>query len=207
MSLNQQQVIGLSILGLALFVSYRNTITNQITNQNPILSLNQSNTANKDNAPDANIIILSSEDDSKRAIKDINEVRKKSGLAPLNYSAKAYQLATARAKDMNQYNYFDFTNPRTRSCTDTMKLGFGFTKEEFLAESNIRYVPVGPNVGAGVKNVSEVSREWAEDRALVDPNFLFPQHVAGAVGCDGNKCVFLALNYTGYGKGCAVKKN
>jgi hypothetical protein len=194
--MTNQQVIGLSILGLALFVSYKSIITNQ-----------NSSIANRDGSPDANVVIFSPESDSKKAINDINEVRKKSGLATLNYSAKAYQLATARAKDMNQYNYFDFTNPQTKSCTDTMKTGFGFTNEEFLAESNIRYVPVGANIGASTKNVSEVSREWAEERAQVDPNFLFPKHVAGAVGCDGNKCVFLALNYAGYGKGCGLKKN
>ena len=200
MGLSKQQAIGIGILALSLLAS---TVSNNTTK--PPFSNNQ-RLASRDNDPDANLIIISTEDDSKRAIKDINTFRKKSGLSSLNYSTKAYQLATARAKDMNQYNYFNFTNPQTKSCADTMKSGFGFTNEEFLAESNIRYVPVGANVGGSTKTVGEVSKEWLEDGANADPNFLFPQHVAGAVGCDGNKCVFLALNYSGYGKGCGVRK-
>ncbi len=200
MGLTNQQKIGIGILAVSILAT---TLGNN--KANAPLSNNQS-LVNKDNAPDANVIIISTEDESKRAINEINTFRKKSGLLGINYSTKAYQLATARAKDMNQYNYFDFTNPQTKSCTDTMKSGFGFTNEESLAESNIRYVPVGANIGGSTKNVSEVSKEWVEDRANADPNFLFANHVAGAVGCDGNKCVFLALNYSGYGKGCGVKK-
>ncbi len=201
MGLSTQQAIGLGILGFAIYVS---AVANK--QASPPFSNNQ-NLANRDNAPDAKVIIVSTENDSKKAINDINLIRKKAGLSPLNYSTKAYQLATARAKDMNQYNYFDFTNPKTKSCTDNMKGSFGFTTEEYLGESNIRYVPIGvTNVGLSTKNLSEVSKEWAEEALTNDPNLLFPQHVAGAVGCDGNKCVFLALNYSGYGKGCGVKK-
>ena len=203
MALTNQQIIGISILGLALYASYQNS--KNIPPQSTLRDRNQ--TLDKNNSPDANVVIVSSENDSKKAIEDINNVRKKSGLNPMNYSTKAYQLATARAKDMNQYSYFDFTNPQTKSCTDNMKTSFGFTNEEFLAESNIRYVPVGLNIGISTKNLSEVSKEWAEEVARTDPNFLYPQHVAGAVGCDGNKCVFLSLNYSGYGKGCGLKKN
>ncbi|WP_055077660.1 CAP domain-containing protein [Pseudanabaena sp. 'Roaring Creek'] len=202
--MTKQQAIAIGILGFVVYISY---VNNKDISRPPSLGNgNQSIAVDKNNAPDANVVIFSPEEDSKKAINDINEVRKRSGLTPLNYSTKAYQLATARAKDMNQYNYFDFTNPQTKTCTDNMKLGFGFTSEEFLAESNIRYVPVGANIGASTKNVSEVSREWAEQMASSDQNFLFPNHVAGAVGCDGNKCVFLALNYSGYGKGCRVKR-
>lgn len=200
MGLSTQQTIGLGILGVSIWLS---TVSNKTAN--PPLPNNQS-LVNRDTSPDAHLIIISTEDDSKRAINDINTFRKKSGLLGINYSTKAYQLATARAKDMNQYNYFDFTNPQTKSCTDTMKSGFGFTNEESLAESNIRYVPIGANIGGSTKTVSEVSREWVEESAKTDPNFLFAKHIAGAVGCDGNKCVFLALNYAGYGKGCGVKK-
>lgn len=201
MGLTTQQSIGLGILGLAI---YANAVVNK--QASPPFTSNQ-DLVNRDNAPDANVIIVSSEDDSKKAINDINVIRKKSGLSPLNYSTKAFQLATARAKDMNQYNYFDFTNPKTKSCTDNIKKQFGFTDDEYLAESNIRYIPIGANAGTSTKNLSHVSKEWVEESVTKDPNFLFAQHVAGAVGCDGNKCVFLALNYSGYGKGCGVKKS
>jgi len=207
-SISTQQAIGLSILGGALYASYamNKPVAPQKTSENLFPSRNNQNYTDRDNAPDANLIIFSSEEDSKKAIGDINNVRKRSGLTPLNYSAKAYKLATARARDMNQYNYFDFTNPQTKSCTDNMKLEFGFTSQEFLAESNIRYVPIGANIGSANKSLSEVSKKWVEENTINDQNFLFPQHVAGAIGCDGNKCVFLALNYAGYGRGCGIKK-
>ena len=207
MRLSNPQIIGLVILGISIYTSCaaNNNISprSNLVNTSSLQS-NQSIT-DKDNAPDASMAILSSEDDSKKAIQSINEVRAKAGKSPLNYSTKAYNLAIARAKDMNKDVYFDFTNPKTKTCTDNMKLGFGFSGEEYLAESIYRYVPVGANLGFTTKSSSEVTKEWVEESATTDGNFLYPTHVAGAVGCDANKCVFLALNYSGYGKGCGLK--
>ncbi len=207
MRLSNPQIIGLVILGASVYISYavNNNIPPQANLVNTSPLQNNQFIADKDNAPDANMAILSSEDDSKKAIQSINEVRKKAGKSPLNYSSKAYNLAIARAKDMNKDRYFDFTNPKTKTCTDNMKLGFGFSSEEYLAESIYRYVPIGANLGFTTKNSSEVTKQWAEESATTDQNFLYPTHVAGAVGCDANKCVFLALNYSGYGKGCGLK--
>jgi uncharacterized protein YkwD len=205
MALTNQQIIGVGILGLAIYVSYT---ANKNTSPQSLLdggSPRNQSLIDKNNAPDAKVVVISTENDSKQAIQNINEVRKKAGKNPLNYSSKAYNLAIAIAKDMNQYGYFDFTNPKTKTCADNMKLGFGFTNEEYLAQSIYRYVPIGANVGFETKNVSQVAKEWVEGAISTDQNFLYPQHVAGAVGCDENKCVFLALNYSGYGKGCGLK--
>ena len=53
------------------------------------------------------------------------------------------------------------------------------------------------------KTLSNATHEWIDyDRGRKDSNFLFNYHLAGAVGCDGNKCVFLALNKSGYRSNC-----
>ena len=206
MGLSKPQIIGLSVLGAILLASA--TSKNFLTIPNTSFSRNDSNFVDRNNAPDAKLFIASSESDSQKAINEINSYRKVNGKSPINYSTKAYQLAMARAKDMNQYNYFDYTNPQTKLCADTMKLEYGFKPQEYLSESLYRYVPRGANIGiAEPKTLSDATREWIEhQKNEVNSNFLFNYHLAGAVGCDGNKCVFLGLNGEGYGKGCATAR-
>ncbi|OYQ66050.1 hypothetical protein B9G53_05695 [Pseudanabaena sp. SR411] len=206
MGLSKPQIIGLSVLGAILLASA--TSKNFLTIPNTSFSRNDSNFVDRNNAPDAKLFIVSSESDSQKAINEINSYRKVNGKSPINYSTKAYQLAMARAKDMNQYNYFDYTNPQTKLCADTMKLEYGFKPQEYLSESLYRYVPRGANIGiAESKTLSDATREWIDyQKNDVNSNFLFNYHLAGAVGCDGNKCVFLGLNGEGYGKGCATAR-
>ena len=206
MSLNKSQIIGLSIIGGVILASANSQ--NLLTNSNFPLTRNNSNFVDKNNAPDAHLLILTSEDESKKAIAEINSYRKRNGKSPINYSTKAYQLAIARAKDMNQYSYFDYTNPQTKLCTDSMKSGYGFQSKEYLAESIYRYVPIGANLGISeTKTLSSAISEWIDyQKGEVNSAFLFNYYLAGAVGCDGNKCVFLGLNEEGYGKGCSLKK-
>ncbi len=207
MGLTKPQIIGLSIVVATLWAGA--SFNNFLTMSNPSRSGNDSNFADRNNVPDAKLFIVTSEDESKKAINEINIYRKKNGNSPINYSTKAYQLSLARAKDMNQYNYFDSTNPQTKLCADTMKLDYGFKPKEYLSESLFRYVPRDINVGIATKTLSEATREWIEidhQKRDVNSNFLFNYHLAGAVGCDGNKCVFLGLNEEGFGKGCATTR-
>lgn len=208
MGLSKPQVIGFSILGALLLASA--TSKNFLTTPNTSLSRNDSNFVDRNNAPDAKLFIVSSESDSQKAVNEINSYRKANGKSPINYSTKTYQLAMARAKDMNQNNYFDYTNPQTKICVDTMKLEYAFKPNEYLAEGIFRYVPKAVNAGiTTTKTLSEATREWIEiDYQRGDANsvFLFNYYLAGAIGCDGNKCVFLGLNEEGYGKGCITKK-
>lgn len=209
MGLSKPQIIGLSILGVALLASVTSKNFPNISNAS--ISLNDSDLVDRSNAPDAKLFIVTSESESQKAINEINSYRKANGKSPINYSTKAYQLATARAKDMNQYEYFDSTNPKTKLCTDSMKLEYGFNPKEYLSESIYRYVPRSINVGIEqTRTLSDATREWIElvknQRKDFSSNFLFNYHLAGAVGCDRNKCVFLGLNAKGYGKGCITKK-
>ena len=198
MGLSKPQTIGLVVLGIGLLGSF---ISKSPPAQNPLLTRN--NNIDRSNAPDAQVFIISSEDQSKEAIKEINKYRKENGLTPINYSSKVYQLAVLKAKDMNQYNYFQQVNPETGFCSEKAKLNYGIDADEFLLEAIYRYIPQGANMGAETKTLSNATHEWIDyDRGRKDSNFLFNYHLAGAVGCDGNKCVFLALNKSGYRSNC-----
>ncbi|MBD2189763.1 CAP domain-containing protein [Pseudanabaena mucicola] len=152
------------------------------------------------------VVIPSSEDLSKRAIQEINTIRKKYGKPQINYSSKAYALAMARAKDMNEYGYYDHMNPKTKTCADTMKFSYGFKNDDYLAENINTYVATGGDYGSiDVQTMSDSIDAWMESRGHRF-NLLYDMHLAGAVACDKNKCVFLGLNHEQFGKGCYTAK-
>ncbi|WP_055075027.1 CAP domain-containing protein [Pseudanabaena sp. 'Roaring Creek'] len=151
------------------------------------------------------VVIFSSEDESKKAIQEINDLRKAYGKPPINYSTKAYNLALARAKDMNQYGYYDHMNPKTKTCADTMKIDYGFSDKDYLAENINTYVSTGPGMALSVQTMSDSIKGWMNSRGHRF-NLLYDMHVAGAVACDLNKCVFLGLNSEAFGKGCHTAK-
>lgn len=145
----------------------------------------------------------SSEEDSKKAIDYINEIRKEDGKKPISFDKRVFELAVARAKDMRDYNYLDHTNPTTGSCPDNMKISYGLNSNEFVAENAF-----------GNPIYSEGSCTEIEERPMIEAidswmtsrghryNLLFDEHVAGAVGCYKNMCTFLGLNYERFGEGC-----
>ena len=71
MGLSKPQTIGLVVLGIGLLGSF---ISKSPPAQNPLLTRN--NNIDRSNAPDAQVFIISSEDQSKEAIKEINKYRK-----------------------------------------------------------------------------------------------------------------------------------
>ncbi len=196
--MNNQQVVGLILIGIVGLAAV-SANKNLVNSEQPI-----QRHRSLDNAPDATVFITTSEAESQKAITLINEHRKKHGKFRLDYSPKTYKLAVARAKDMNQFNYFETTNPKTKACADNLKTQFGFSNKENVLENSIRYVPDGANIGATTKNLIDVVSEWVADPNN-NSNFLFDHHVAGAIGCDGNKCVFIGLNQSGYRQICSRK--
>lgn len=192
MALSNEQTIGLVILLGALALS---TATNNKLDRKTLESL-----------PEAfGVAILSSEDESKKAIQEINQIRKSYGRTPINYSSQVYALALARAKDMNEYGYYDHTNPKTQTCADTMKASYGFDPSDYLAENINTYVAVGGVSSMKLETMSDSIKAWMDSRGH-RYNLLYSMHLAGAVACDGNKFVFLGLNKKELGKGCHTGK-
>lgn len=149
---------------------------------------------------DGLVAIPSSPQISREAIDEINRVRAKYARKALIWSDRAYQLALARAKDMNAYNYYDHMNPITGSCPDTIKSQFGFNEKEFATENlNAYYAGNGLTV---VRMTDSISA-WMGSRGHRF-NLLYPNHQEGAIACELNKCVFIAINPTGFGSGCST---
>lgn len=78
----------------------------------------------------------------------VNQERSKQGLKALTLSDELTNVATIKAKDMRDKNYFDHTSPTYGSPFDMMQR-FG-----------IQYQSAGENIAAGQKTVQEVMNSW-----------------------------------------------
>lgn len=123
----------------------------------------------------------------------INQMRVKYGLPTIQWDERAYNLAMARVKDMDDKNYFDHTSP-TGDCPSNMKSQFGFTHET-----------VAENLW-GTSGYSHSSREpidsWMDSRGH-RANLLYPSHVSGAIACYNGICAFIGVHNDPYGLGNA----
>lgn len=78
----------------------------------------------------------------------VNQERSKQGLKALTLSDELTNVATIKAKDMRDKNYFDHTSPTYGSPFDMMQR-FG-----------IQYQSAGENIAAGQKTAQEVMDSW-----------------------------------------------
>lgn len=128
---------------------------------------------------------------SKQNINYINQIRIEKGRTPITFDQRAYDLGLARVQDVNQYNYFDHTNPITGTCADTMKTKYGFSSNEFVAE----------NLAGGISSPKSAVDLWLSSQGH-RYNLLYTDHKSGATACEGGTCVFLGVNYDQFGEGC-----
>ncbi|MUT67579.1 CAP domain-containing protein [Paenibacillus sp. NEAU-GSW1] len=84
----------------------------------------------------------------KQVVTLVNQERAKAGLAALATDALLTKVATAKAKDMDDNNYFSHTSPTYGSPFDMMKQ-FGVT-----------YSYAGENIASGQKTPQEVMNAW-----------------------------------------------
>jgi uncharacterized protein YkwD len=138
---------------------------------------------------------------SRGAVAYINEIRTQYGKSPIEFDDRIFALANARIEDMIQYNYYDHTNPQTGSCADNMKTDFDLTPDEFVAENILEYGDIGGIRSQLLHPMSDAVDSWMDSRGH-RYNLLYDDHIAGAVACYGNKCIFLGLNHNRFGQGC-----
>jgi len=74
-------------------------------------------------------------DESRQAVLYLNRLRAAEGETPLLFDERAYELALARAEDMAEYKYLNYTNPKTGSSALALKRSYGFSPNEFLIET------------------------------------------------------------------------
>lgn len=142
-----------------------------------------------------------SEKASIATIAEINHVRAKYGRPPIAFDERVFQLATIRVKDMTQYNYYDHVNPKTGTCADSMRSQVGLKPNEYVAENAMNFGQSLPMGNVQAQPLTDSIDPWMHSRGH-RYNLLFKNHVAGAVACYNDKCVFLGLNYDRYGEGC-----
>ncbi len=140
--------------------------------------------------------VNTSVNESKEAIEYVNEIRRNHGKGKIEFDKRVYKLAMARVKDMDKYDYMDHTNPETGSCPYNMKDKFGLSPGEDVAEN--AYMDTS-DYHSGMEE--DAIDSWMDSRGH-RYNLLYSNHVAGAVACYKEYCVFLGLNYDGFGRGC-----
>lgn len=85
---------------------------------------------------------------AKQVLELVNQERRKVGLESLELSNELTDVATLKAQDMRDNNYFDHTSPRYGSPFEMMR-HFG-----------VQYTSAGENIAAGQKTAAEVMNSW-----------------------------------------------
>lgn len=78
----------------------------------------------------------------------VNQERAKQGLKALTLSDELTNVATIKAKDMRDNNYFDHTSPTYGSPFEMMR------------QFGVQYSSAGENIAAGQKTAQEVMNAW-----------------------------------------------
>jgi uncharacterized protein YkwD len=125
-------------------------------------------------------------DDSQQAMIYLNRIRLSGGEPPIAYDPRAYQLALARARDMEQYGYLNYTNPVTNVSVSTLKERFGFSGDEMVLEN-----AYGQWNGYTLGIERQAIDSWVSDQG--NRQRLFFNHTAGAVACSGGYCSFIGV--------------
>lgn len=103
-------------------------------------------------------------EEASEVIRLVNVERSKNGLAPLKANAELSKVATVKAQDMIDKNYFSHTSPTYGSPFDMMKK-FG-----------INYTAAGENIAYGQKTPAEVMNGWMNSSGhranILNSNFI-----------------------------------
>lgn len=86
--------------------------------------------------------------EANEVIKLVNIERSKNGLAPIKVNAELSKVATTKAQDMIDKNYFNHTSPTYGTPFDMMK------------KFNINYTAAGENIAYGQKTPTIVMNGW-----------------------------------------------
>lgn len=84
----------------------------------------------------------------KEVLDLVNEERNKQGLNPLMMNSELNHVATLKAQDMRDNNYFDHNSQR---------YGSPF---EMLQQFGVHYTYAGENIAAGQKTAQDVMNDW-----------------------------------------------
>lgn len=127
-------------------------------------------------------------EDSQQAIIYLNRLRIAEGKGPIAFESRAYDLALARAGDMAEYNYLNYTNPETGSSALALKRFHGFPENESVIETLY-----GQWTGYTPGIERQAIDAWITD-AGNRQRLLFDQR-SGAVACDDGYCSYIGVRF------------
>lgn len=139
----------------------------------------------------------SRQSDSSDALVYLNELRFRNGMRPLYFDERLYNLSLVRARDMQQYEYLAYVNPKTGTCANSLKTLYGLAIDDTVVE----------NAYGQWNGYTRGIEKQAIDSWMKEPgnkNQLMGSYVAGSVACSGGYCTFIGLNYGGGGTTCQV---
>ncbi|MEI6292726.1 MAG: NERD domain-containing protein, partial [Methanomicrobiales archaeon] len=133
--------------------------------------------------------------DSSDALAYLNQFREQNEKKPLYFDERLYNLSIVRARDMQQYEYLAYVNPRTGTCANSLKTLYGLSTDENVVES-----AYGQWNGytRGIERVAIDS--WMKEPG--NQKQLLGNYSSGAVSCSGGYCTFLGLNNDRTGTEC-----
>ncbi|KQC08963.1 MAG: hypothetical protein APR55_10945 [Methanolinea sp. SDB] len=128
-----------------------------------------------------------SEYDSRQSLVYLNRIRAGEERPPLVFDDRAYRLAVARAADMSQYGYLDYSNPVTGLSAETLKARFEILENETVTESAYGQ---WNGYSYGIERLALDS--WISDTGNNDR--LMQNFSSGAVACSGGYCSFIGIS-------------
>jgi uncharacterized protein YkwD len=133
--------------------------------------------------------------DSSDALAYLNQLRKQNGKKPLYFDERLYNLSIVRARDMQQYEYLAYVNPRTGTCANSLKTLYGLSTDENVVES-----AYGQWNGYTRGIERDAIDSWMNEPG--NKNQLLGNYNSGSVACSGGYCSFLGLNNDRTGTEC-----
>jgi uncharacterized protein YkwD len=128
----------------------------------------------------------SSTGDSQAAIIYLNRMRVAGGEAPLMFDERAYGIALARAQDMNDNNYLDYSNPVNGNSAASLKSRFGIPPGDTILESIY-----GQWNGYAFGTEQMAIDAWTSDEG--NRERIFSDYHGAAVACSGGYCSFIGI--------------
>ncbi|RPH73267.1 hypothetical protein EHM76_05530, partial [bacterium] len=133
--------------------------------------------------------------DSSDALAYLNQLRFQNGKKPMYFDERLYNLSLVRARDMQQYEYLAYINPKTGTCANSLKTRYGLSVDDTVVE----------NAYGQWNGYTRGIEKHAIDSWMIEPankNQLLGNYTAGSVSCSGGYCTFIGLNYGGGGTEC-----
>jgi len=128
----------------------------------------------------------STPEDSQQAIIYLNRFRVAEGILPIAYDGRAYSLALARAEDMADFKYLNYTNPQTGSSALALKRWHGFSENETLLETLY-----GQWTGYTPGIERQAIDAWITDSG--NRQRLFFAQISGAIACSEGYCSYIGV--------------